>query len=67
MLIETGEHFKCDSDVMLEEAKGKKYKRLIIFGEYEEEDEEGSSNYFASNCSLGEAFILMEKFKRFVI
>ena len=67
MLVEAGEHFKCNSDEMLDAAKGMKYKRLVIFGEYEEETDEGDSYYLASNCSIGEALILFEKFKRFVI
>ncbi|MFZ4165283.1 hypothetical protein [Brevundimonas sp. NPDC058933] len=66
-LVDPGEHFRMDPDVVLEGAKGRKYKRLLIIGELEEPDEDGEDLFLSGNANIGESLILIELFKRTVI
>lgn len=66
-LVDAGEHFRMDTDTVLEAAKGRKYNRLLIIGELEEPDEDGDELYLAGNANVGESLILIELFKRTVI
>ena len=52
---EIGAGFRLDSDVILENMKGKTYSRLLIIGEMED-----GSREIQGNCNSGEALFLME-------
>lgn len=62
-LVEVGENFRFDADEILEAAKGKNFRSLMIIAEPEDEDD----LYVASSCNAGEAMILMELAKRVIV
>ena len=62
-LVEVGEDFRFDPDVILEQAKGQGFTRLVIMGETENDDE----LYVAGTANAGESLILMELAKLQII
>ena len=62
-LVEVGDDYRFDPDQILEAAKGRKFTRLVIIGELEDEEE----LYVAGNANAGESLILMELAKLEVI
>jgi hypothetical protein len=57
-LVEVGERFRFDADLILEEAKGKPFTRLAVIGQLK-----GGALHITGNCNAGEALILMEQIK----
>lgn len=55
-LVEVGEDFRFDPDFILEAAKGRKFQRLVIIGEIEDEED----LYVAGTANAGESLILIE-------
>lgn len=53
-----GEAFRFDPDVILEQAKGQNFDRLVILGE-----DEAGEIYIAGSANAGESLILMERAK----
>lgn len=62
---EVGEGYRVEADAVLEGAKGKNWKRLLIVGELADEPEEDL--YVAGNANAGETLILMELAKLQII
>jgi len=62
-LVEVGEDFRFDPDVILEQAKGQGFTRLVIIGETDNDDE----LYVAGTANAGESLILMELAKLQII
>lgn len=60
---EVGDGYRFDPDQILDEAKGRKFVRLVIIGEIEGEDD----LYVAGNANAGESIILMEHAKLDII
>lgn len=67
-LVHMGESVRLDADEILEEAKGLKFHRLVIFGQLEPEEPGGEHELFISaTANAGETLILMEIAKDFLV
>lgn len=62
-LVEIGDGVRLDPDKILEAAKGKKWHRLMVIGELEDEED----IYVAGSANAGETLILMELAKLQII
>lgn len=60
---EAGETYRIDADSILEKAMGRKWHRLVVVGQVE--DEEGL--YLVGTANAGESLILMELAKLQII
>lgn len=61
-LVEVGEGFRFDPDVILEEAKGKGFTRLAVLAETD-----NGEIYIAGSANAGESLVLMERAKRRIV
>ena len=61
-LLQIGAGRKIDPDMVLEEAKGEGFERLLLIGERED-----GSIYVAGNVNAGEILFLMERSKRVIV
>lgn len=60
---EVGEHYRVEADEVLEHAKGRKWSRLIVIGELDDEDD----LYVAGTANAGESLTLIEQAKLMII
>lgn len=57
-----GEGYRLDADVVLDEAKGNAFDRILIVGQMED-----GEFYIAGNANAGESLILLERVKDFIV
>lgn len=63
-LVEVGEDYRFEPDVLLEAAKGQGFTNLVIIGEMPDDD---ATLWVSSMANAGQALILMERAKLKVI
>lgn len=61
-LVEVGEDFRFDPDVILENAKGLGFTTVAVLGELED-----GSVWISGSANFGETLILMEKVKHSIL
>lgn len=60
---QVGDAYRFEGDVILEKAKGRKWHRLVVIGQTEDDDD----LYVAGTANAGESLILMELAKLQII
>lgn len=61
-LVEVGENFRFDAEKILDAAKEHKFERLVIIGGLED-----GTTYVAGTVNVGEALVLIERAKHFLV
>lgn len=62
-VVEVGDGYRIDPDVVLDAAKGRVWHRLMVIGQLEDEE----AVYVAGTANAGETLILMELAKLQII
>lgn len=64
--VVVGDNFRFDPDEILDKAKGRNFKTVLIVAEYEDEDGDNRL-WVSSSANAGTALILMEHAKRQIV